>query len=130
VCSGEFDALVERLVAGDDEALEELFDRYAGFVIGVAGRVTGDSPRAEDVLQEVIAAVWTHPERYGAGRGALQAGLGVLAHRRAADLVGVGTCRSADPPGDGSVAAAAPGKASSANQKPSPTGRTVLEITP
>jgi RNA polymerase sigma-70 factor (ECF subfamily) len=80
-------ALVERLVAGDDQALEELFDRYASFMSGIARKVIGDRVHAEDVVQEVIASVWAHPERYDAGRGSLRAYLGVQAHRRAVDVV-------------------------------------------
>ena len=79
--------LVARLVAGDDDALGELYDRYSGFVLGLARRVTRSTATAEDVVQEVFAAMWTNPERFDPNRGSLRAYLGVLAYRRAVDAV-------------------------------------------
>jgi RNA polymerase sigma-70 factor (ECF subfamily) len=79
--------LVARLAAGDQEAIAEIFDRYAPFLYGLARRVTGDPTAAEDVVQEVLTTLWTHPERYDPDRGSLRAFLGVQAHRRAVDAV-------------------------------------------
>jgi RNA polymerase sigma-70 factor, ECF subfamily len=79
--------LVARLTAGDEEALAEIFDRYAPFLYGLARRVTGDRGAAEDVVQEVLTKLWTEPERFDPSRGSLRAFLGVQAHRRAVDMV-------------------------------------------
>jgi RNA polymerase sigma-70 factor (ECF subfamily) len=79
--------LVARLVAGDDGALEELFDRYAPFVLGLARRVVRNSAVAEDVVQDVFAGLWSHPDRFDPARGSLRAYLGVQAYRRAVDAV-------------------------------------------
>jgi RNA polymerase sigma-70 factor (ECF subfamily) len=79
--------LAARLAAGDDDALDEVFDRYAGFLLGVARRVTGSTALAEDVVQEVLAALWRNPERFDPARGSLRAYLGVMAHRRAVDAL-------------------------------------------
>jgi RNA polymerase sigma-70 factor (ECF subfamily) len=79
--------LVARLAAGDDEAIAEVFDRFAPFLYGLARRVTGDSTLAEDVVQEVLTTLWSHPERFDPARGSLRAFLGVQAHRRAVDAV-------------------------------------------
>jgi len=79
--------LVACMAAGDDEALAELFDRYGGFVCGVARRVLGSADAAEDVAQEVFTALWRHPERFVPDRGSLRAYLGVQAHRRAVDAL-------------------------------------------
>jgi RNA polymerase sigma-70 factor (ECF subfamily) len=81
------DVLVARLSAGDDEAIGEVFDRYASFVFGLARRVTAIRALAEDVVQEVFTALWCHPDRFDAARGSLRAFLGVLTHRRAVDAV-------------------------------------------
>jgi RNA polymerase sigma-70 factor (ECF subfamily) len=87
--------LVARLSAGDDEALDEVFDRYAGFVMGVARRVTGSAALAEDVLQEVLTGLWSNPDGFDPARGTLRAYLGVLAHRRAVDALRRDTRRRA-----------------------------------
>ncbi|MDQ1369424.1 MAG: hypothetical protein QOF20_1777 [Acidimicrobiaceae bacterium] len=79
--------LVARLAAGDEEAIAEVYDRYAPFLYGLARRVTGDRNSAEDVVQEVLTTLWTHPERFDPSRGSLRAFLGVQAHRRAVDVV-------------------------------------------
>jgi RNA polymerase sigma-70 factor (ECF subfamily) len=79
--------LVARIVAGDEEAIAEAFDRYSPFVFGLARRVTGDGAMAEDVVQEVFTTLWAHPERFDEARGSLRAFLGVQSHRRAVDLV-------------------------------------------
>jgi RNA polymerase sigma-70 factor (ECF subfamily) len=79
--------LAARLVAGDDDAIGELFDRYAPFVRGVALRVSGSPGVADDVVQEVFTALWAHPERFEPTRGSMRAYLGVQAYRRAIDAV-------------------------------------------
>lgn len=79
--------LVARLVAGDDEAVGELFDRHGPFVLGLARRVSGSTEVAEDVVQEVFTALWSEPERFDPTRGSVRAFLGVQAYRRAVDAV-------------------------------------------
>ena len=84
---GTEELLVARMAAGDEEAIGEVFDRYGGFVFGIARRVARSTPIAEDVVQEVLVSLWHHPERFDPGRGSLRAYLGVQAHRRAVDAL-------------------------------------------
>ena len=79
--------LVERLSGGDETALVDLYDRYAGFVYGLAVRTLVDRQAAEDVTQEVFVSLWEHPERIESGRGTLRGFLGTFTHRRAVDAV-------------------------------------------
>jgi len=81
------EVLVARMTAGDDDAIGEVFDRYAAFVLGVAHRVLRNAALAEDVVQDVFSALWAHPDRFEPAQGSLRAYLGVLAHRRAIDAV-------------------------------------------
>ena len=80
-------ALVARIVAGDEEALGEVWERHGPAVFGHARRLTGNASIAEDVAQEVFVSLWAHPERFDPGRGSLRGYLGVHARRRAIDLL-------------------------------------------
>jgi RNA polymerase sigma-70 factor (ECF subfamily) len=85
---GGTDALLaSRLVAGDDLALAEAFDRYGRAVYGAALRVVGDGASAQDVVQDVFVELWSHPGRYDPAAGSLRTYLIVLARHRAVDLV-------------------------------------------
>jgi RNA polymerase sigma-70 factor (ECF subfamily) len=86
--AGEWERTVrKRLAAGDESALNEVYDQYASFVYGLALRVIGDARAAEDVSQDVFVAVWQRPEAFDPERGSLRTWLGTLAHRRAVDYV-------------------------------------------
>jgi RNA polymerase sigma-70 factor (ECF subfamily) len=87
--------LVARLAAGDDAAVGEIFDRHGAYVLGLARRVTGSTAGAEDVVQDVITALWTNPQRFDATRGSLRAFLGVQTYGRAIDAVRRDTRRRA-----------------------------------
>jgi RNA polymerase sigma factor (sigma-70 family) len=90
-CPGRVDEwerdLRDRLIAGDESAVADLYDQYASFVFGLARRVTGDRTAAEDVTQDVFVACWEKPEAFDPERGRLRTFLGTLAHRRAVDWV-------------------------------------------
>jgi RNA polymerase sigma-70 factor (ECF subfamily) len=72
---------------GDERALAEVYDRYAGLVHGIARRVLGDDGEAEDVTQDVFTHLWRHPDRVDIERGSVRSYLGVVAHRRAVDAL-------------------------------------------
>ena len=79
-------AMIARVVAGDDSALASIYDRYSSLVYGIAVRLVGcDS--AADVTQEVFVGLWQRPERFDARKGSLKTFLAVLARRRAIDLL-------------------------------------------
>ena len=61
--------LMQRVLAGDDEALAELYDRYAARVFGVCVRILSEAQMAEDALQEVYVRVWERAHLYDAARG-------------------------------------------------------------
>jgi RNA polymerase sigma factor (sigma-70 family) len=79
--------LVARLIAGDDLALGQIYDRYSGLVYGLARRITGSIAAAEEIAQEVFVFLWEHPDRFDAERGSLRGYLGAITHRRAVDLI-------------------------------------------
>ena len=76
--------VVARLIAGDDAALATVYDQFGALVFGLASRLVGRQT-APDIVQEVFAALWDHPERFDADRGSLRTFLVVLARRRCID---------------------------------------------
>lgn len=62
--------LMQRVVAGDDEALAELYDRHAARVFGVCVRILSEAQLAEDSLQEVFVRVWERAHLFEPTRGA------------------------------------------------------------
>lgn len=79
--------LAERLAAGDDHALAEIFDRFAPVVYGAAAYVVGDGVSAQDVVQDVFVELWSHPDRYDPAAGSLRGYLTMLARHRAVDTM-------------------------------------------
>ena len=79
--------LAARLAAGDDRALAEIFDQLASSVYGSALRIVGNGSVAQDVVQDVLVELWSHPDRYDPAVGSLRTYLIVLARHRAVDLM-------------------------------------------
>lgn len=78
--------LAARLLAGDEDALAEAYQRHGALVYGLARHLT-DAATADDVTQEIFVSLWEHPERFDPARGTLRAFLGVQAQRRAVDAL-------------------------------------------
>jgi RNA polymerase sigma-70 factor (ECF subfamily) len=81
--------LHQRVVAGDEDALGEVYDHFSSLVFGLAARITRDREVAEDITQEVIVTFWERPLAFDPDRGSLRAWLATIAHRRAVDHVRV-----------------------------------------
>jgi RNA polymerase sigma factor (sigma-70 family) len=99
-------SIVADLVAGDHDALAELYRRYAGAVWAVARRVCGDRTLAEDVTQTVFVDLWRRPHRFDQTRGALRPWLVAQAHARAVDVVRSEAARQRRQERDAQLAAA------------------------
>jgi RNA polymerase sigma-70 factor, ECF subfamily len=61
--------LIERAAGGDRSAFEDLYQRYARPVFGLALRRLGDRGRAEDAVQETFASIWRSAGSYKPDRG-------------------------------------------------------------
>jgi len=76
---------VARVVAGDADALRELYARYGRMIYAIAYRVVGDAHTAEECVQDVFVELWRHAARYDARRGRLSTWLCTIARNRAID---------------------------------------------
>lgn len=79
--------LVERIVAGDEPALAEVFNRHSPYVQSFSRRILRNETLAEDVVQEVFLRLWNEPARYDVARGSLRSFLLAQSHGRAIDLL-------------------------------------------
>jgi RNA polymerase sigma-70 factor (ECF subfamily) len=61
--------LIQRAATGDRSAFEDLYQRYARPVFGLALRRLGDRGRAEDAVQETFASIWRSAGSYKPDRG-------------------------------------------------------------
>jgi RNA polymerase sigma-70 factor (ECF subfamily) len=61
--------LMAQVAAGNEAALELLYDRYATAVMGVAYRVVQNRGEAEDVVQETFWRAWENASQFQAQRG-------------------------------------------------------------
>jgi RNA polymerase sigma-70 factor, ECF subfamily len=77
--------LVTALVAGDEQAMAKIYDRYSSLVYSIALRVLGDTGAAEDIMQNVFMQLWRNPEAFDTRRGSLPAWLVVITRHRAID---------------------------------------------
>src|SRR5450432_2814 len=83
--TGEDSGLVRAVASGSEDALVQLYDRYAGAVYATARRLTTDRGLAEDVVQETFLALWNRAEQYDPAVGSLPAWLLTIARNRTID---------------------------------------------
>lgn len=74
-----------RFVAGDEQALAEVYRRWSPVVFTLALRSLGDRGDAEDVTQRTFVSAWTSRSTYDAGKARLSTWLVAIARRRIAD---------------------------------------------
>ena len=78
-------ALLDRIVARDEQAVAELYDRHHRLLFGLILRILRDRGEAEEVLQEVFVLVWTRAETYNVALGSPAAWLVRIARNRGID---------------------------------------------
>lgn len=75
--------LIARLAAGDETALEPLYDRYGKLVYSLVLRVVRDPAAAEEVTQEVFVRLWRNAASFEPARGRVHAWLMRITHNLA-----------------------------------------------
>ncbi|HET8706962.1 MAG TPA: sigma-70 family RNA polymerase sigma factor [Pseudomonadales bacterium] len=85
--SKEWSGWIERIAAGDEAALNALYDAALSRVYGLALAVTGNAPDAEEVVGDVFLQVWQKAKQFSAARGSVMAWLIIMTRTRALDLL-------------------------------------------
>jgi RNA polymerase sigma-70 factor (ECF subfamily) len=79
--------LIDRLAAGELDALRELYERHKTMAFSIAYRITGEGGAAEDAVQDAFLGAWRNAGRYEASRASVRTWLLTIVHRRAIDVV-------------------------------------------
>ena len=77
--------LLKAIVARDEAALAQLYDRYRVILFGLLMRILSNREEAEDVLQEVFLQVWRRAADFDENRGRPFTWLVTLARSRGID---------------------------------------------
>jgi len=77
--------LARAFVAGEEWALAEAYERWAGLVHGVSLRALADRSDAEDATQQVFVRAWRGRDTFDASRGSLAGWLVGIARHVCAD---------------------------------------------
>lgn len=78
--------LLGRIAAGDIEAFQSFYGRYAGRVLAYARQLNRQGDAAEDVTQEVFVAVWRRAASYRPERGDVTGWLYTITRNKLVDL--------------------------------------------
>lgn len=83
----ELAGLIADMCAGDERALEQLYEATVGKVYALACAILRSVEDTEEVVCETYAYVWANASRYDAARGNVLAWLLMLCRSRALDLL-------------------------------------------
>lgn len=78
---------MQRIAAGDRQALAELYDRFSGPLHGTALRILRDSAEAQDIVHDVFLTLWNKAAEFHADRGTAFSWAITLVRNRAIDRV-------------------------------------------
>src|ERR1700694_4018672 len=77
--------LAELVSGGKGAALRAIYERCSSRAFGIALRILGTRPDAEEVLQDTFLEVWKRAGEYDARRGSLEAWVVTIARSRSID---------------------------------------------
>lgn len=79
--------LLQAIETGQQEALTQLYDRYASQVLAVAFKVIGNRQEAEDLVHDVFIEAWQKANSYDSIKGSVRNWLLLRARSRAIDRI-------------------------------------------
>ena len=85
--------LIQRVAAGDQQALMTLYDRHAPRVHALTLHILGDPMLAEEVTQDTFMKLWSRARLYLSDRGSFVVWLLTIARRTALDRLRMETRR-------------------------------------
>lgn len=79
--------LIERVAAGERDALAALFRQEAGRLIAIARRIVRRADLAEEVVQDAFVAIWEKAGLFDRSRGSARGWLTTMVRNRALNLI-------------------------------------------
>lgn len=76
---------LQRVAAGDSDAVEEVLDLYGGLVWSLARRLAGTPNEAEDAVQEIFIDIWKSAARFDPSVASEATFVAMIARRRLID---------------------------------------------
>lgn len=80
-------SLVEQIRAGDRQALERLYDAYAGMVYGVVLKMIRDEELAQEIVQNVFLRLWKNIDKYDEAKAKISTWIINIARNRIIDEI-------------------------------------------
>jgi RNA polymerase sigma-70 factor (ECF subfamily) len=80
-------ALIERMSAGDERALGDLYDRHGSTVYALAIAIVRERADADEVVADAFGQAWRTAPQFDPSRGSVGAWLATITRTRALDLV-------------------------------------------
>ena len=78
--------ILQRIAAGDREAVQQCIDAYGGMLASLARRAGLAAGEAEDAIQDIFVALWRSAQRFDPSVAAERTFVGMIARRRLIDL--------------------------------------------
>lgn len=80
-------AILNRISAGDSDAVQDCLKTYGGLVWSLARRMLRNSEDAEDVVQEIFVDIWKNAERFDPSQSSETTFVAMIARRRIIDRI-------------------------------------------
>ncbi len=89
---------IRRMVAGEENALGDLYDRLGGLLYSLARRILGSDREAEEIVQDVFVSAWRHARGFDPARASATTWLTTMARNKAIDRLRANRRRIPSPP--------------------------------
>lgn len=76
---------IRRMVAGEEGALGDLYDRLGGLLYSLARRILGSDREAEEIVQDVFVSAWRNARSFDPARASVTTWLTTMARNKAID---------------------------------------------
>lgn len=78
---------MSRVIAGDERALGQLYDRFGTFAYSLAAAIVPDRSDAEEVVADAFAQIWRSAATFDGSRGSVTAWVSTIVRTRSLDLL-------------------------------------------